>query len=138
MAHRKKRNTPRFFQLSHTIYDSDEFKSLSLAAESIFFSLLRQYNGFNNGNLYASQRSFIGRKGLRSPKRIIAAIEELVECGLIVVTYPGSPNKSRRVALRFHEAGKLPAFIPIRSWELWRPGMKVKHEKCPVRYGRWE
>lgn len=78
----------RYASIPHAVMDHPDFRGLSGSAQKVLMILLRQYNGFNNGDLSATfeqaQEWGIGGKG-----RWQRALKELQERDLIRLTRPG-------------------------------------------------
>ncbi|MGI2822006.1 hypothetical protein [Vibrio fluvialis] len=93
----------RFISIPHYVYDSASFAAITPNAERLLTALIRQYDGFNNGDLTAikSQLRF-------NPSRdtLKAALTSLVEQGLIVKVGEGTTGR---------EGGKRP-YLYALTW----------------------
>ena len=87
---KRSRSTP-FVKIDHYILKTDAYKSLSLAARAVLTELVRRHNGYNNGNICASERSLADEIGC-DRRTIRRALKELEHKGFIKLTQKGSFN----------------------------------------------
>ena len=80
-----KRGQGKFIQFDHYIYDSTAWQALKPGPRALYLEMKRRYNGFNNGELFLSQRDAakalnVGRDTVELYRR------ELVAKGFLVKT----------------------------------------------------
>ncbi len=77
-----------FAALPHTVMDSEDFRALSGGALKVLLGLMRQYRGFNNGDLSAT---FAQAEvwGIGSKATLAKALRELQERNLAICTREG-------------------------------------------------
>ncbi|HBC3487159.1 TPA: hypothetical protein KDY96_004032 [Vibrio parahaemolyticus] len=96
----------RYVGIPHPIVKSEQFANLSPSATRLLFMILFQYNGSNNGNLVVTWKDYQDIAGVKSEKTFRAALDELVESGLLLRVGFGTTKRSR---------GKLPYLYAI-AW----------------------
>lgn len=138
MAKRKKaKRSEPFAMVPHLILDSEEYKRLPRCARDLLLQLIRQHNGTNNGAIYGAQAAIMSWCNFNSPTTAIKALRALIECGLVVVTFPGAERRSRRLGLRWLTPGtNFPTEVQDRTWEIWRPGLCFVWSPKPVKRRR--
>lgn len=120
---KRKKVTESFIQIHHLLFDSEEFAGLPDSSVRLLVAVIRRFNGHNNGDIHAGQEALMGLCNFSSPTTLIRAFKELVNSGLVVVTFPGSQHLARRVALAWHPPSQgLPDYVRRRSWSIWHPG----------------
>ncbi len=82
------KDSPRFIQLFHYIYDSKAFQTLSPKAVRVYLELKRRYDGSNDNNLSLTYIELTEKFGFSSTT-IRKAFIELEEHGLIDVKTHG-------------------------------------------------
>ena len=89
--------------LPQCVKKSFAYRTLSYPARAVLIEIIGKSNGFNNGKIAASQAYLMEELGTTSPRTIVEAISELVEHGLIEVTFDGDwkPRKARTFRLTF-------------------------------------
>jgi hypothetical protein len=107
MAREKDRNRLKcgkrgFTPLPRVLIYSQSFARLSAHAVKLFFDLMAQYKGFNNGDLSAAWKLMHAR-GWRSRDTLGKALAELQERGFIVKTRQGGLHKCSLFALTPYE-----------------------------------
>ena len=70
------------------LIDSPAYRDLSLHARAVLVELVAKMNGYNNGEIVASNRQLVEALGC-SPNRIVTAIAELMAHGFLDVTVEG-------------------------------------------------
>ena len=113
--------------LPHVVIDSLAYRHLSLWARAILIELVREMNGYNNGEIGLSQRQIGERIGTSNYRRIGPAIAELMEHGLIDVTVEGKWKQrlARQYRLTFINTGKPGHYkAATNEYRDWRPGVK--------------
>src|SRR5205809_608265 len=84
----KKRHSAPFIQFYHYVYDSAEYRRLSVGARGLLMEFARRFNGYNNGNLEMTERQS-RNAGLGSKPTMRKYLAELINGGWIVVTRRG-------------------------------------------------
>ncbi len=84
------------------LVDSAAYRDLSLHARAVLVELTARMNGYNNGQIAVSQRELVEALGC-SPNRIVAAITDLMEHGMLDVTVEGEwkTRQARQYRLTF-------------------------------------
>ena len=83
--------TGSYTPVPHAVLDSAAYTGSSLRARAMLLEFIRQHNGWNNGRLQATA-PWLKTRGWNSKEAIHAAVSELVERGLIVITKRGGRN----------------------------------------------
>lgn len=118
----RSKRAPPFVMITHVVYDSLAFRSLSPAAVSVYLELRRRYNGHNNGSIALSVRDAAERchinKDTAGKALAILQNRNLIEC----VTQGGFTRKIRHAAEwrllceTCNETGARPS-VTYRSWK---------------------
>jgi hypothetical protein len=119
--------------LPKVVADSPAFLALSPFDRAVFMEILREFNGFNNGEIAITYEKIGVRlkgqnKALPNNGRIARAIVRLVEHGLLGEPTPGSwlQRLSREYRLTFISSGKAPPFQRATNDYLhWTPREKI-------------
>lgn len=99
MAQRNRsRKASRFAQLPHSLLDSPDYINLSGNAIKLLIELLKQYNGFNNGDLSPSY-TLMSTRGFKSKATLHSKIQELLNANMIELTRTGGKNRASLYAL---------------------------------------
>lgn len=88
LKQKNRRKIPTFAQLRHDLLDSENWRAAKPNTKCLVLELLRQYNGFNNGDLSISY-AYLKRRGWRSQNTLNKAIQEAIHLNLIVKTRQG-------------------------------------------------
>lgn len=114
---------PRFIQLEHRIVDSENYQKLTTKAVKLFIDMMRQYNGFNNGDLTATW-SIMEKCGWRSRHTLYRALQELLYYEFLILTRQGGRNRCSLYALTTRSIdackGKLEVPETRRASDLWK------------------
>lgn len=113
--------------LPHVVIDSPAYRHLSLWARAILIELVREMNGYNNGQIGLSQRQMGERIGTSNYRRIGPAIAELMEHGFIDVTVEGKWKQrlARQYRLTFVNTGTPGHYKQATNeYRDWKPGVK--------------
>ena len=86
----------RYIGCPHSLYDHPAFHTLSYMATCLWVDMLRQYNGFNNGNIAATLSTLDKRKWNSSS--LHRALRELVNHGLLEKTRQGGIASMSRIS----------------------------------------
>lgn len=87
-------------QLPHSIMDSKNYHALSYSARALLNVLIRQHNGFNNGNLSAAWTRLKEEPyRWRSRTVLYTAVDELLRAGMIEETRVGGRSSNRICSL---------------------------------------
>jgi len=106
----KDRDGELFVAMPWVVLDSQAYQDLSYAARSLLTEFARQYKGFNNGALLASER-YLSTRGWNSADVISRAKKQLLDAGFIYETVKGHrPSKASWYALTWHSLAKLPGY----------------------------
>lgn len=111
-----------FTGLPHVVQDSAAFQHLSLWARAVLLEIVREFKGFNNGEIYLSVDQICQRLSNSNRRKACRAVAELMEHGLIDVSAEGQwrERQARQFRLTFVTSGKFPNLRPAtneyRSW----------------------
>ena len=112
-----------FIQLDHRIVDSENFRNLTTKSIKLLVDMMRQYNGFNNGDLTATW-SIMEKKGWRSRHTLYRALRELLYYEFLIWTLQGGRNRGSLYALTARLIdeckGKLDVRETRRAPDLWK------------------
>ena len=97
----EKRNREPFFPLRYDVLRSPVIQTLSGNAVKLLAYLMAQYNGYNNGDLSATDKEAIEAGAFKSTATLAKAKRELLESGLIAVSRQGGKNQCTLYALTF-------------------------------------
>lgn len=97
----EKRNREPFFPLRYDVLRSPVIQTLSGNAVKLLAYLMAQYNGYNNGDLSATDKEAIEAGAFKSTATLAKAKRELLESGLITVSRQGGKNQCTLYALTF-------------------------------------
>lgn len=122
-----KRDKGAFRQVPISVLDGRAYLDCSPHARMLFFDMLTQYRGANNGDLSIAWK-LMKPRGWRSEATLHKAKRELIEAGLIVETRMGArPNRCSLYALtcfRLDESPKLEMtskLFPFGAYKLKDP-----------------
>jgi len=114
-----------FAQIPHAVLDCAGWRSLGGSAVKLICDLLRQYNGYNNGDLCVAWTKMECR-GWKSRDTLTRALSELRSSGLIEQTRQGGKNRCSLYAFTWlpiqDRAGKLDVAPTLRASGLWKLG----------------
>ena len=80
-----KRGNGGFIQLDHSLYDSPAWQALKPGPRALYLEMRRQFNGYNNGRIFLSQRD--AAKALNINRETVEKYRaELVVKGFIIKT----------------------------------------------------
>lgn len=90
MAHtreklKSRKGSGRFAGIPHAVMDHPDYATLSANAVRLLLELLRQYNGYNNGDLSATF-SVLKKRGFGSKGTIAKVLQELEQRGFLICT----------------------------------------------------
>ncbi len=91
-----------FTPLPRACVESQSFARLSPYALKLFFDLMAQYKGFNNGDLSAAWR-FMVLRGWKSRDTLGKSLAELLEGGWVIKTRQGGLHKCSLFALSMYD-----------------------------------
>lgn len=118
-----------FAQIPHAVLDSAAWLSLGGSAVKLMCDLVRQYNGYNNGDLCVAWTTMSAR-GWKSRDTLTRALAELLGSGLIEKTRQGGLNRCSLYALTWHaiddRKGKLDVRPTLKASALWKRGPLIK------------
>ena len=97
----EKRNREPFFPLRYDVLRSPVIQTLSGNAVKLLAYLMAQYNGYNNGDLSATDKGTAEAGAFKSTATLAKAKRELMESGLIAVSRQGGKNQCTLYALTF-------------------------------------
>ena len=92
------RKTKGYVHISNELYYSDAYQKLNLSSRNLFHMLLneRRWKGkgrkrecINNGQIKINQKQFMEIHGYKSNETVRRARNQLIEVGLIMITYRG-------------------------------------------------
>lgn len=102
-----------FVAIPWSVLDSDAYKALSYAAQSLLIEVARQFHGDDNGRMLLSRKYLEKRgwPGAKSHSLIQRATTELIDAGLIFRTVEGQrPNKAAWFAVTWMSLDKLDGY----------------------------
>src|SRR5258708_1529638 len=109
----------RFIAIPETVYNHDDFKSLSSRAVKLLIDLLSQYHGYNNGDLCAAM-TLMKKRSWKSNDQRNKALKELLVKELIVLTRQGGRKKASLYAVTWFPIddckGKLDISATTKPW----------------------
>jgi hypothetical protein len=111
-----------FTGLPHVVQDSAAYRHCSLWARAVLSEIVREFNGYNNGEIYLSVAQICERLNNSNRRKACRAVAELMEHGLIDVSAEGAwrERQAREFRLTFVASGKFPniraATNDYRSW----------------------
>lgn len=92
-----------FVRLPNVVLDSPGYRAASHPARSLLVDIARQFNGKNNGKLVACSK-YLRPLGWKSSQTVAAAMQQLLELGLLVETRKGGfPNTASWFALAWRD-----------------------------------
>jgi len=94
----KGRGKRRFVRLLHDLLNDPRYIKLSHPAKTLLIDIMKQYNGFNNGDLCITL-SVMRSRGWTSNSTLWRARDELLRAELILLTRQGGKNKCSLYAL---------------------------------------
>lgn len=121
--HRADTRGAGFTGLPQAVQDSPAYRDCSLWARAVLLEIIREFNGFNNGEIFLSVDQICERLNNSNRRKACRAVAELMEHGLIDVAAEGKwrERKAREFRLTFVSSGKFPAIRPAtndyRKWE---------------------
>ncbi|MCH2160101.1 MAG: hypothetical protein MK096_15130 [Oleiphilaceae bacterium] len=112
----------RFVMLPLDVLNHDDYISLSMKSKVLLVDVLRQYQGYNNGDLSITL-SVMKKSGWTSNASLTAAKNELINAGLLVLTRQGGRNQCSLYGVTFQSidgcSNKLevpPTSSPLRAF----------------------
>lgn len=113
----------RFIAIPETVYNHDDFKSLSSRAVKLLIDLLSQYHGYNNGDLCAAM-TLMKKRSWKSNDQRNKALKELLDKELIVLTRQGGRKKASLYAVTWFPIddckGKLDIRATTKPWRSFK------------------
>jgi hypothetical protein len=113
-----------FVMLPKDVLNHEDYINLSLKSKSLLVDVLRQYQGYNNGDLSITL-SLMRPHGWTSNASLTSAKNELIESNLLVLTRQGGRNRCSLYGVTFHNidecSGKLdvtPTSAPLRAFSI--------------------
>lgn len=116
-----KRGSGKIIQIEHCVYDSPAWQSLKPGSRAIYVELKRQFNGYNNGDIFLSQR--IAGKAVNIGRDTVRKyLAELATKGFIVKTTghclgPAGVGQAAKWALTELQMDGKPATKEFMKWE---------------------
>ncbi len=108
--------------LPHVVQDSVAYRDLSLWARAVLLEIVREFNGYNNGEIVLSVSQICERLGNTNRGKAGRAIAELMEHGFIDVEADAKWKQrlAREYRLTFVTSGKFPALRPASNdYQRW-------------------
>lgn len=111
---RMRRETGTFILIPTDVLRSMAFRSLSTKAKALILDLGTQFNGYNNGHLSAAWR-LMRQQGWVSKQTLQAALEELLERGLLELTRQGGRHRCSLYGFTWRpiDAGKASVWLDV-------------------------
>ena len=132
----KKRGKATFISIPYAVMDHSNYKLLSPYGVKLLCDLLRQFNGYNNGDLCATYK-FMKARGWRSTASLYRTIQELTYYGFIQLTQQGGKHKPSLYALTWKKIDeKLGKPLDVKATREASGLWKIEKEKFnpnPVR-----
>lgn len=125
-AHTRKgrsKSGPPFIQVPWFILDCPAWQHLTPAARSVWLTLGRRYNGFNNGTLGLSVRDAAAECRINKDTAS-AALATLADIGFVECVVPGGFSRKARHAAEWrltHLRCDLTGAPPTKAFVRWRP-----------------
>ena len=123
---RNKRKGPQFVMLRYDLLDCPDFIGLSSSAKELLLYLLRQFNGYNNGD-FSLTLTVLRKWGFTSNDTVRRAANELISANLLELTRQGGRRKCSLYGVTFMQrnecGGKLdlpPTAAPVRALSMKR------------------
>jgi hypothetical protein len=113
--------------LPHCVIDSLAYRDLSLWSRAVLTEIVREMNGYNNGEIGLSQRQLANRLGTSNFRQIGRAIAELMEHGFIDIAVEGKWKQrlARQYRLTFVNTGSPGRYRPATNeYRHWQPTRK--------------
>jgi len=126
-----KKGSGKFIQLEHWVYDSPAWRSLKPGPRALYIELKRRFNGYNNGQLFLSQRE-AGRALNVGRDTVGTYFADLETKGFIVKTMghclgPSGMGQAAKWALAELPVDGIPASKEFITWEKQNPRRKTQH-----------
>ena len=93
-------------------------------AKLALLSILRRFNGWNNGSIAVSYRQFAHDNNLKNQAWIARAIAQLIQHGFIVIETEGklAPRHAREYRITFAQSGPPGRVRPATNeYKNWKP-----------------
>jgi len=116
-----KRGKGKFIQFDHYVYDSAAWQALKPGPRALYLEMKRRYNGFNNGEIFLSQRD--AATALNIGRDTVEAYRcELVAKGFLVKTkghYLGAAGIGQAAlwALTEYSLGTAKPTCAFKAWK---------------------
>lgn len=110
--------------IPHCVLDSLAYRHLSLWGRAVLLEIVREMNGYNNGEIGISQRQLADRLRTTNFRSIGKAIAELMTHNLIDITVEGQwkQRKARQYRLTFVNTGGPGHYRPASNeYREWKP-----------------
>lgn len=120
-----RRESGTFFRVPTSVLLSAAYRSLPMRAKALLLDLGAQFTGFNNGHQSASFR-LMKPQGWTSKQTLQAALQDLLEKGLIELTRQGGRNRCSLVGFTWMpiDAGSVTVALDVPTTRvasgLWR------------------
>ena len=120
-----RRESGTFFRVPTSVLLSAAYRSLPMRAKALLLDLGAQYTGFNNGHQSAAFR-LMKPQGWTSKQTLQAALQDLLEKGLIELTRQGGRNRCSLVGFTWMpiDAGSVTVALDVPTTRvasgLWR------------------
>jgi hypothetical protein len=125
--HRADTKGAGFTGLPHVVQDSAAYRHLSLWARAVLSEIIREFNGYNNGEIVLSVTQMCERLGNSNRGKAARAIAELMEHGLVDVAADAKWKQrlAREFRLTFITSGKFPHIRQATNeYAKWHPAKK--------------
>lgn len=126
---KKKNEADLFARVSFTLIDSDAYGSVSHLAIRVYMTILRRFNGWNNGHIDMDQRTAMKEVGCSSPKMMVKAFAELESRGILFRSWMGRRIGPTKGLASQWEVTDLPTYNasnqrvdPSRDYLKWEEG----------------
>jgi len=106
----------KFMAIPETVYNHNDFKSLSARAIKLLIDLLTQYNGCNNGDLCAAM-TLMKKRGWKSNDQRNKALRELLDKEIIMLTRQGGRKRASLYAVTWKPIDDCKGKLDVRSTE---------------------
>ena len=119
-----------FTGLPHVVQDSDAFRHLSFVARAVLLSVVRRFNGRNNGAIFVSFDEICHDLNTTNRRAIGRSFAQLVEHGLVEITAPPSRShhKAREYRLTWINTTPGNRFMQAtEEYRHWTPHQKKNH-----------
>lgn len=139
MPHSRKRSKGRrnghtFLSLPHNMLNHESYLRLSLKAKAMLIEFGRQYNGSNNGDLCATEKT-LKHRGWKSNDVITKATRELIEVGFVILNRQGGRKLANLYAITWQPIDHCGGKLDVPETKVAPNNWKLKNEIITPSHG---